>query len=371
MKICYLSNAAIPSSVASSIQIVKMCEAFSKLNNEVFLITTDESKSKINYSRFYDIKAKIYLKKIKRFKSFPLGIKYYLFSIFSVIESLKYKPDIYITRNFFTCFLLVIFKKQIVLELHHDLKTESRIVRFLVSKLKFLNSSYIKKIVAITNGVKKEYFKKNLVKEKKVIVLPSGSSIKKKFVFNKNKKFFKIGYFGSLFKSRGLELIKDLAKIDRKNQYYLYGDLNKMKNLNYKNSSKNMFLNQYIPYKDIPNELKKMDILLMPYSSSITVAGDLGDITKFTSPLKLFDYLSVGKIIICSDFKVLKEVIKENQNAIFVKNFRNSFAWKNEIQKLKNQPSKQLIISKNNYKLSHRYSLDKRAKKILEEISLK
>ena len=72
------------------------------------------------------------------------------------------------------------------------MKTESRIVRFLVSKLKFLNSSYIKKIVAITNGVKKEYLKKNLVKEKKIIVLPSGSSIKKKFDFNKNKKFFKI-----------------------------------------------------------------------------------------------------------------------------------------------------------------------------------
>ena len=35
MNICYLSNAAIPSSVASSIQIVKMCEAFSELKNEV------------------------------------------------------------------------------------------------------------------------------------------------------------------------------------------------------------------------------------------------------------------------------------------------------------------------------------------------
>ena len=29
----------------------------------------------------------------------------------------------------------------------------------------------------------------------------------------------------------------------------------------------------------------------MPYVSSITVAGNIGDITKFTSPLKLFDYL--------------------------------------------------------------------------------
>ena len=44
-------------------KLLKMCEAFSKLDNEVILITTDESKSKTNYSKFYDIKSKIYLKK--------------------------------------------------------------------------------------------------------------------------------------------------------------------------------------------------------------------------------------------------------------------------------------------------------------------
>ena len=111
MKICYLSNAPVPSAVAASIQIVKMCEAFSKLDNEVILITTDASKSKINYSKFYDTKSKIYLKKIKKFKSFPLGINYYLFSIISVLESLKYKPDLYITRNFFIT-LFIFFKKK-------------------------------------------------------------------------------------------------------------------------------------------------------------------------------------------------------------------------------------------------------------------
>ena len=133
---------------------------------------------------------------------------------------------------------------------------------------------------------------------------------------------------------------------------------------------KNMHLNDYIPYRDIPNELKKMDILLMPYVSSITVAGDVGDITKFTSPLKLFDYLSVGKIIMCSDFNVLKEAIKEKKNAVFIKNYKNPYSWKNEIKKLKNQPHKQFIISKNNYRLSKKFSLVSRAQKILEEIKV-
>jgi len=368
MKICYLSNAAIPSSVASSIQIVKMCEAFSKLNNEVILITINDFKSKLNFLNYYNIKSKFLLKRMKKFKSFPLGLNYYLFSLFSILESLKYKPEIYITRNFFTCFLLVILRKKIIMELHHDLKIESRIVRFLVTKFKFLNSACIKKIVAITNGVKDEYVKNNLIKKDKIIVLPSGSSIQKKFEFLNNKKFFKIGYFGSIFKSRGLNLIKNLAKIDRKNEYYLYGDFNHINNYKYKSSNKNIFINNYIPYKDIPKELKKMDILLMPYASSITVAGNVGDITKFTSPLKLFDYLSVGKIIMCSDFNVLKEQLKKKKNAVFIKNYSNPYSWKNEIQKLKNQPHKQLIISKNNHRLSKEYSLIRRANRILKEI---
>ena len=41
----------------------------------------------------------------------------------------------------------------------------------------------MKKIVAITHGVKNEYVKKNLIKKNKIIVLPSGSSIKKNLNF--------------------------------------------------------------------------------------------------------------------------------------------------------------------------------------------
>ena len=368
MKICYLSNSAIPSRVAASIQTVKMCEAFSKLNNKVLLITFNDLEFKSNFLNFYNVKSKFLIKKIKRFKSFPLGINYYLFSMFSVIESLKFKPKVYITRNFFTCFLLVILRKNVIMELHHGLDIESRIVKFLTTKIKFLNSFYVKKVIAITNGVKEEYIKKKIIKKNKIFVLSSGSSIQKKFEFLNNKKIFRIGYFGSMFESRGLNLIEKLAKIDFKNEYYLYGDFKDNKIYRLRNSKKNININDYIPYKDVPNELNKMDILLIPYVSSITVAGDVGDITKFTSPLKLFDYLSVGKIIICSNYDVLKEVIKEKKNAVFIKNYKNPYSWKNEIEKLKYLPAKQLIISKNNYTLSKKYSLVSRAEKILKGI---
>ena len=93
-------------------------------------------------------------------------------------------------------FFINFFKKKVIMELHHDLKIESRITRFLVKKLKYLNSKYVKKIVAITDGVKKkEYVNNDIVSSNKILVLPSGSSIIIKYIKKKKKSFFKIGYF--------------------------------------------------------------------------------------------------------------------------------------------------------------------------------
>ncbi len=367
MRICYLSNSAIPSSNASSIAIVKICESFSKLNHEVLLITTNVKKFNMNLFDFYNVKNKFHFKRIKYFKKFPLSFNYYLFSIISIFQSFKFKPEIYITRNFFSCFLLVLLKKNVIIELHHDIETESRIVKFLVKKIKFLKSKYIKKIIAITHGVKNEFLENDYIIDKNILISPSGSSIEENFKFRFNKKKLNIGYFGSLYKSRGFDLIKNLSKIDNKNNYFVYGDLSKFK----KNKliSKNLIINDYVAYKDVSKILSKMDILLMPYVSSITAAGDVSDITKYTSPLKLFDYLSVGKVIICSDFKVLREILKEKHNAIFINNYKNIFSWKMEILKLSKQPNKEFFIAKNNYVLSKNFSLKKRANLILNSIN--
>ena len=112
-----------------------------------------------------------------------------------------------------------------------------------------------------------------------------------------------------------------------------------------------------------------MDVLLMPYQEKIAAAGDVGDIINFTSPLKLFDYIACGKIIISSDVSVLKEILKEKKNVIFVQNFKNVFSWKKEIEKIKNSNTKRFIISQNNLKLSKDYKIKKRAKTFLENLS--
>ena len=108
----------------------------------------------------------------------------------------------------------------------------------------------------------------------------SGSSISKNFKFYKNKKKFNIGYFGSLY-NFGINILTDYIPNWTKNNYFLYGNLNQIKNINSIRKIKNLKINDYLPYRNIPKVLSKMDILLMPYTSKITAAGNYGDITNF------------------------------------------------------------------------------------------
>ena len=84
--------------------------------------------------------------------------------------------------------------------------------------------------------------------------------------------------------------------------------------------------------------------------------------------MKLFDYLSIGKVILSSKLPVLQEVITENKNVIFIKNYENIYSWKLEIDKICKNLSKRIIISKNNYNLGKSFNLKNRAKKYLENL---
>ena len=98
MRISYLNNSSIPSRNPASIQVAKTCEAIISLSNKVNLIVpyTGLKESLKNY---YGLKFTPNVIKVKFFKSFPRGIKYYLFSVLSVIYGIFLKTTTKKTIN--------------------------------------------------------------------------------------------------------------------------------------------------------------------------------------------------------------------------------------------------------------------------------
>ena len=111
MNIVVISNSAAPSKNASSLQVSKLCEAFSYLNHRVTLILPNTGISE-NYFSFYDISYKFKIIRLKLFKKFPKGIKYYLFSILAIFRASFLSADLFVTRNYFSAFLLSMLKKK-------------------------------------------------------------------------------------------------------------------------------------------------------------------------------------------------------------------------------------------------------------------
>ncbi len=365
-KINYIHFSSIPSTLPSSLQVIKTCENLSKNNYNVTLIKPGTGIKNISIKKYYGIKHEIKFKEFRSIKSFPQGFKFYLYCIYCLLFVLRNENSITISRSYFICYLLLLFRQKVILEIHHDTEGESRVTKFILKYLNFLNNRNLMNIVAVTNSVKNLFVNKYNVKYEKITVLPSGSSIRINFKPNLNfNKRMKIGYFGSISPSKGINTIIKLSKIDKNNDYFIYGgQKSEIEKLKKKNYNKNLHFNENIPYVNLPNVMLKMDILTIPYTKLIKSAGEVDDISKFTSPLKLFDYLAVGKIIISSDLKVLREVI-DSKNAIFIKNFENIFEWKQNINYAKNNKNKIYIMSKNNLRLSKQYDHFRRVKKYI------
>ena len=116
-----------------------------------------------------------------------------------------------------------------------------------------------------------------------------------------------------------------------------------------------------IEHKKVRNELLKADVLLALWSKSVRTI-------EFCSPLKVFEYMEVEKLIIADGFTPIKEVLTHNVNSLLATpdDFESLC---NEIQKVHDNPTGLLGLGVGNRHLIRaKYSWDKRAKLILEKL---
>jgi glycosyltransferase involved in cell wall biosynthesis len=68
----------------------------------------------------------------------------------------------------------------------------------------------------------------------------------------------------------------------------------------------------HVPNADLAARLAVCDVLLMPYQPSVMVSGGRLDTARWMSPLKMFEYMAMGRAIVSSDLPVLREVLDDD-----------------------------------------------------------
>jgi glycosyltransferase involved in cell wall biosynthesis len=67
-----------------------------------------------------------------------------------------------------------------------------------------------------------------------------------------------------------------------------------------------------LPPREARRRLQRADVVVLPNPAS-TIS------TRFTSPLKLFEYMASGRPIVASDLPSIREVLRDSETAILVK----------------------------------------------------
>ncbi len=350
----------MPSNKAQATHIFKMLDNFLIYSENVLLFCpTLKKNTKISHFRNH-----YNLHNYKQIKIFSIFKKTHIDTFFKrliygfrVASKLSGEKNLIISRSLISSFFLSIFNINHFLEIHQELKG---ITKFLFIKLRFIYSKNIIKVIFISKGLEKFYDLKN----NKSVVLHDACDLRD---FKKEKKVTKkiknIYYFGSFYKGRGVELIKKLSNITPDLNYYLYGKRNEKIN-----QSKNFKVFSIVTYKKMTELIEKADLLLMPYQSKVSINSEnfKDDISKFISPLKMFEYMASGTPIISSDLKVLKEILVHRKNSILVKNYSNPFSWKKIINSIKNDITLRKKISFNSRISASKNTWKIRVKKIIE-----
>ena len=123
------------------------------------------------------------------------------------------------------------------------------------------------------------------------------------------------GYAGHLYAGRGIEVILAVAGRLPHWDFVIAGgtdeDVGAVRAEVARRRLPNVELLGFVPNALLAERLAVADVLLMPYQKEVMVSGGRLDTVRWMSPLKMFEYMAMGRAIVASDLPVLREVLDE------------------------------------------------------------
>jgi glycosyltransferase involved in cell wall biosynthesis len=331
MNIIYATRATIPYPSAASLNTVQMCQSLVELGHHVTLAVGRKfwrwPQGKVDWAGYYGIPIGF---RVERIPELPRTGWWFDQQVVRRAQAtdamiyLRYPRLLTKTRQ---------SRVPTLLELHSALTVSQR---RLVSDA--LRSGTLRGVVTITDSLRQDCLRTSELSglDQFFLVAPDAVDWRRfshlPVADHANSR--RVGYVGGLFPGKGMEQILLLAERMSDVEFDVFGgrqvDLRGWSARG--RSLSNLHLHGRVAPAQVPACLQQFGIALLPNQAQVMLPnGD--DIGRYTSPMKLFEYMAAGRAIVASDLPPLREVLTHEQNCLLVPP-GDTCAWESAIRRL-------------------------------------
>jgi glycosyltransferase involved in cell wall biosynthesis len=317
MKIAYFTQSVIPSADADSVQSMNMCYALAEIGHQVTLYAPDREPEMVPESEWFEYYGLDPLFQIRKSPFRLVGQRSYWYAVQAVRTALREQPDLVFSRSALEASFSALVGVPTLFEAHTPVGGQ------VVSRLFGLacRRRSLCRIVAISESLVRHFAAKIPDGACRVVLGRDAARIVDEVndipVLNTRSGCLNIGYTGALFPDKGPDLVMTLAdKFDDVCFHVAGGSSGEIEYWKGQCSHSNVFFYGRLKPSAMPGFLQQMDIVVAPYKSGAPVRKGYHSIVEWMSPMKLFEYMAAGRAIICSDLSVLREFMRDGENAL-------------------------------------------------------
>ncbi|MCG3206490.1 MAG: D-inositol-3-phosphate glycosyltransferase [Anaerolineae bacterium] len=382
-RLVYISGSTIPSRSANSLQTMLMCQAFARLGLIVDLITPIKlwhywKNRNENCYQYYDVDQDFTITYIP-FPSPHLLTSFDTFTFYLGADQFaawlvhQRKADICYTREMRVAWTTVASQIPTIYECHYPPPTQAKaqklalaaeqssmlaVVAISAALRDLLISTGVpaEKIIVAHDGVDLSRYNPTLTRDDARQLL--GLPLQKKIAVYAGHLF----YWSNKGDGKGTNHIIESAALHPDVLFLIVGGwgehIDRARNLT--SGLENIQFIGFVQNKLVPLYLAAADVLLMPYTWDLPIAG-------YFSPLKMFEYMASGRPIIASCLPTIQEVLTNGENAILVQPGSTAQLAKGINTVLEN-PDLAIRLGLQAYQSVLKYTWEKRAEQIIRSV---
>ncbi|MCJ7659701.1 MAG: glycosyltransferase family 4 protein [Anaerolineales bacterium] len=387
MKIALITPTYLPARRANTIQVMKMAQAFTNLGHQVRVIVPGMASIGQKEELHWEQLAFQYgLQSVFEVTWLPVRahMRRYDFGYLAVSAARKWEADLVYTRLPQAAVIAAWKRMETIYEIHD-------IPQGTVGPLLF--RSYLKapgacRMVTLTQALKDEILQIYGFPgspESMLVALDGVDLVRYRDIpnpvearrllnadcnLNMDEERFTIGYTGHLYSGRGVALMLEMAERLPGLTFILVGgereDVTNLRLSVESRNLKNIILTGFVPNAALHRYQAACDVLLMPYQRKVAGSSG-GDISKYLSPMKLFEYMACGRPILSSDLPVFREVLNERNSILITPD--DIDGWVDNIEELRSDPDTRTELANQAKMDVKQYTWKARAERILSGLA--